>query len=110
MRKIKLGDTRSEPVRESDIEKYLCAEVKKLGGMALKWSSMNTRGVPDRIVFIPGGLITFVELKAPGKKQTPLQLQMAEKLKRLGHPVRVIDSKEKVNEFVRNLKEMKELL
>ncbi len=100
MRKIKLGDDHPEPTRESTIEIYLCQEVKKLGGLALKWSSMNVRGVPDRIVLMPNCPAVFVELKAPGKKPTALQAQMIQKLKDLGNTVQVIDSKEGVRQFL----------
>ena len=53
-------------MEESKIEKYLKSKVEKLGGECLKFNS-GVVGVPDRIVILPGGKITFIELKAPGK-------------------------------------------
>ncbi|ENC2022833.1 VRR-NUC domain-containing protein [Escherichia albertii] len=79
--------------RESLIEKYLVAEVKKAGGVALKFVSPGRRSVPDRIVLLPGGRIVFVECKAPGKPARADQLREHERLRALGFTVVVLDSK-----------------
>lgn len=44
----------------------------------------------------------FVELKAPGQKPRAEQLRIHEKLRKLGAKVYVIDSKERVREFIQN--------
>jgi hypothetical protein len=88
-------------LRERDIEQYLRKRVKEKGGTAYKFESPGNAGVPDRIVVFPGGRIIFVELKAPGKKPTNLQLAQHRKLTNLGCTVLVIDSKEKVDEFIK---------
>lgn len=90
-------------IREKNIEKYLREQVKAAGGWAPKWESPGNAGVPDRIIFFPGGRIFFVELKAPGRKPTPLQLVKAEKIQGYGQTVLVIDSKQKVDEFIRHV-------
>lgn len=54
-------------MRESVVEKKFAAEVKKRGGLAVKFVSPGFNGVPDRLVLFPGGRLAFVELKAPGK-------------------------------------------
>ena len=69
--------------------------------MAAKWVSPSMSGVPDRIVFLPGGKIIFVELKRPGERPTALQDRIIEILRRLGADVRVVDSMEKVDEIFR---------
>ncbi len=46
------------------------------------------------------GRITFVELKAPGKKPTPKQLWEHQRLEKLGHEVHVLDSYESVDSFI----------
>jgi len=85
---------------EKQIEQYLVKQVKKLGGRAYKFVSPGNSGVPDRLVCLPGGRIIFVELKAPGKKPTPLQLAKHRELHRLGFTVLVLDSEELIdNEF-----------
>lgn len=80
--------------RESVIEKKLVAEVKKAGGIAWKFVSPGRRGVPDRIILLPGGRIIFVECKAPGKKPRPEQLRLHRKLNALGFKVFILDSKD----------------
>jgi len=85
---------------EKTIEKYLVQQVKSVGGLALKWVSPGHAGVPDRIVFFPGGCVVLVELKAPGKKPTPLQTKIHENLKKLGAKVDVIDSMDEVKKFI----------
>lgn len=90
-------------MRERQIEQKLRNGVKAKGGLALKFVSPGTAGVPDRIVLVPGGRVYFVELKAPGKRLSPKQVKMATVLERLGHRVEVIDSMEKVKEFVEGL-------
>lgn len=85
---------------ESDVEKYLRVEVKKLGGLALKFLSPSMNGVPDRIVLLPGSRIFFVELKSKGKKARPLQLAVHRVFSNLGHNVYILDSKEQVKEWL----------
>ncbi|WP_370222017.1 VRR-NUC domain-containing protein [Cytobacillus sp.] len=90
-------------MRERDIENYLRQQVKKLKGIAYKFESPGNAGVPDRIVLLPGGRMQFIELKAPGKKPTPLQLSQHRKINKVGFSVLVIDSKEGVDEFITSL-------
>ena len=42
-------------MREREIEEWLREQIKNLGGKALKFTSPGNDGVPDRIVFLPGG-------------------------------------------------------
>ena len=87
-------------MRERDIENYLREQVKQIGGRAYKFEAPGNAGEPDRLVLLPDGLVFFVELKAPGKKPTALQLSQHRKLEKLGHHVLVIDSKEMVDSFI----------
>lgn len=92
-----------DTVRERDVEKYFVRQVAKVGGKAMKWSSPSNNGVPDRIVFLKyplGPSVLFVELKAPGKKPTPLQQKVHEELRALGEKVYVVDSKAAVDKFL----------
>ena len=90
-------------MREKDVEAHLRNEIKKIGGKAYKWESPGNAGVPDRIIFLPDGRVHFVELKAPGKKPTALQLAQHRKLAQLGQQVYVLDSKEAVNDFIQEV-------
>jgi hypothetical protein len=82
---------------ENRIERRLVQRAKEAGGMAIKWVAPAMAGVPDRIVFLPGGVVIFVELKAPGKQSSPLQVRIQQMLKDLGADVRVLDSLEAVD-------------
>lgn len=85
---------------EKHIEKELRIRVKNVGGWALKFVSPSVRGVPDRIVLMPGCKIYFVELKAEKKKPSPLQILVHDTLRKFGFKVYVIDSIIKVKEFI----------
>lgn len=60
-------------MRESMVERHLRERIEKAGGKCWKWVSPGRRGVPDRIVIMPNGVIAFVETKAPGKTEEKLQ-------------------------------------
>lgn len=88
---------------EREVETYLRNEVKKAGGKAYKFESPGNDGVPDRIVIFQGNRIYFVELKRPGGKPRPLQIKKMNELRSFGCKVGVIDTKKKVDNFVRNV-------
>ena len=96
---------KGENMRENTIEQNLIKQVKKLGGMALKFVSPGTTGVPDRIVILPGGIIFFAELKRPGGAPRKRQGLMIRRLKELGAAAFVIDSKEKVEKVLQEITE-----
>lgn len=100
---------RNEAKNEKDVEKYLNQEVAKLGGKSYKWVSVNNRAVPDRIVLLPFGIVKIVELKAPGKRPTPLQAKVHEYMRTLCHDVIVIDTKFKVDIAINHWREELEL-
>ena len=78
-------------MREKQVEQKLVAEVRKRGGICPKFVSPGFDGMPDRLVLLPGGVMAFAELKAPGKKPRPLQLARHRLLRELGFKVYVID-------------------
>lgn len=90
-------------MREKDVEIYLRDEVRKAGGKAYKFESPGNDGVPDRLVIFPGNRIYFVELKAQGKKPRPLQIKQMRDLASFGCDVRVIDSIELVDQFLKEV-------
>lgn len=83
-------------MRESVIERKLVTEVKKRGGLAVKFVSPGLDGVPDRLVLFPGGKMAFVELKAPGKNMRPIQERRARQLTALGFRVYCVDNNEMI--------------
>lgn len=87
-------------MRESDIEDYLVDAVKFLGGEIRKVSWIGRNGAPDRVVMMPDGRLLWCELKAPGKKPSPVQLREHARMARCGQHVHVIDSIEQVDEVL----------
>jgi hypothetical protein len=85
---------------EKKLEQKLTKNVKSIGGIALKFYSQYNTGYPDRIVLLPGGVVYFVELKAPGKKPTAKQQMIHERLQELNLIVKIIDSEESLAEFI----------
>ena len=86
----------SEKVLEAKLRKEITAR----GGMALKLLSQLHRGLPDRLVLMPGGRTYFAEIKTTGKKPTTLQVHCHHDLIGLGFPVFVIDSTQKLEEML----------
>lgn len=88
-------------MRERTLENKLVHAVAQRGGVAYKWSAPSNRGVPDRIVFLPGwDKPVFVEMKAPGKKATKLQTHTHNRLRRFKQTVVVIDSVEGIEQLL----------
>lgn len=87
--------------RERDIELYLIRKVEERGGLALKFTSPGNDGVPDRIVMLPFGKITFVELKTERGRLSAIQKWQQERLRKRGCEVRTIWSKLQVDEWMR---------
>ncbi len=78
-------------ILESDIEHKLVRELKKLGIFHVKMNGISQRGWPDRLILLPGGIILFIELKAPGRESnlSAHQANVIDRLRELGFPVLV---------------------
>lgn len=90
---------------EKRLEKKLREEVKKLGGVALKFWCMSFTGFPDRMVLMPDSRIWFVELKSTGEKLKRRQPFVKRLLERLGFEVLVLDTEILLNEFLKRIQE-----
>ena len=88
---------------EKTLEHKFVTEVKRVGGLALKFVSPGFDGVPDRLVLLPGGRLGFVEVKAPGKRTRPLQLAQHRLLRRLGFKVYVLDDEGQIGGIIRDI-------
>ena len=88
---------------EKTLEHKFVTEVKRVGGLALKFVSPGFDGVPDRLVLLPGGRLGFVEVKAPGKRPRPLQLARHRLLRRLGFKVYVLDDERQIGGIIRDI-------
>ena len=100
---IHLVTQKNRIMNEKLIERKLRESVKKLGGLALKFSSPYHRGMPDRIILIPGNRIAFAELKTTGKKPTELQKKAIAELQAMGFKAEVIDSQDGLNKFLEKI-------
>lgn len=87
---------------ESEVEKHLRRRVESLGGVAVKLEVRGTRGWPDRLVLLPGGRAAFVELKRPRKAKgtSAHQDEKLGLLRLLGFEATVLDTKEKIDDWV----------
>ena len=92
---------------EKELEKNLVDRVKKLGGKAFKFVSPGNAGVPDRLAILPGNKVGFAEIKRPGGKTTILQERQIRFIRSLDCFVMVVDSEEKIDEFIEVLQNAK---
>lgn len=96
--------TRAREGIVSASEKVLEAELrercKALGWMCIKLTSQYQRGLPDRLILMPGGRVCFVEIKTTGKKPTALQRVTHERLRALGYRVEVVDTTESLDNLI----------
>jgi hypothetical protein len=78
---------------ERDIEKDNCEYARKrYMAMALKFSSPQRRNVPDRMFVFSGGIIGFIEYKAPGGVPTSGQEREMQRLRDRGCRVEWTDN------------------
>lgn len=89
-------------MKESTVEEHLIEGVRARRGLCIKFLP-SVAGVPDRIVFLPTGVIKLVELKAPGGKLRPDQRIMHKRLAERGVPVAVLSSIGEVDEWLQTL-------
>lgn len=87
---------------EKEVERYLTNRIKELGGYCRKWVAPGNNGVPDRIVLLKGKA-AFIETKAPEKKARKLQAKEMEEIRGQGFFSEVIDTREKVDAFIREV-------
>ena len=87
---------------EKVLERNLNKEVKALGGWSIKILSNFITGLPDRLVLLNGSAY-FVEVKSEGKKPSSIQRVVHKKLEALGFPARVIDTTEKLDNFIKGI-------
>lgn len=87
-------------MKEKVIEFQLIRAVKKMGGIAPKFTSPGLDGMPDRLVLLPEGKCGFVEVKAPGKKPRALQEARIGMLRELGFRAYVLDGTDQIGRIL----------
>lgn len=88
---------------EKNIEAHLVKAVRRIGGVAYKFTSPAHRGVADRVVCLPGGAVWFIELKTEGGRLSPLQKVFADEMTRLNQKYVCLWSKENVDTWLQQL-------
>ena len=86
---------------EKNIEAHLVKSVRRIGGVAYKFTSPAQRGVADRVVCLPDGSTWFVELKAAGGRLSPLQQVFQSEMARLRQKYVCLWSREHVDEWIK---------
>ena len=83
---------------ETPVERALVDAVSARGGLAIKLMPAM-RGLPDRLVLLPGGKTRLVELKAPGERPRESQKMVHKYLDAMGHLVTTIDTVEEARRW-----------
>ena len=87
-------------MKEAQLEKIFVDGIKDLGGWAIKMNPAGLRGIPDRLVLLPGGLVFFVELKIKTGRLAPWQVMIHMKLEKLGFRVHTVWDRDQVYSFL----------
>lgn len=87
---------------EAHLEEVFSREVKKAGGWSIKFNSIGTNGLPDRIVFYKC-FTWLVELKTPKGTIQPIQKNIHKKFSDHGFKVRIVRSREDILAFVEDM-------
>ena len=90
--------------KEKAIELYIIRKTNEIGGITIKGSATNAVGFPDRIILIPGGSCSFLEVKTQGKKPTGIQEHWLTRLSNIGFKSECVDTKKKVDLFFDEIK------
>lgn len=88
---------------EKVLERRLANQVKRMKGLCVKIHSANVNGLPDRLILLPGNKHFFVELKSKGKTPSPVQEVMIKRLRERDCRVEVIDTIEKLENFLKEI-------
>lgn len=88
--------------RESALEKTLRQAVRTAGGLCIKLPAMWYRGIPDRMVLLPGGRLYFIELKTSKGKPSVHQLRYQIFLRKLGFYSGIIQGETQLKEFIKD--------
>ena len=85
-----------------EIEDHLRKKCTEKGWACKKFSGPKKKGIPDCVITAPGGTVLYVEMKAPGKKPTPLQRNDSLNATH-GIHVFVVNSKENIDVLVNTI-------
>lgn len=85
---------------EKEIESRMRKMVRERKGLFYKFVSPGNRGVPDRIVITPQGVVWFVELKTTTGKLSAIQKHRKSELEKCGANVRAVFGWDAAKQFI----------
>ena len=88
---------------EKALERYFCAQMRRLGYPCIKQFNPYEAGWPDRLIVLPRGRVIWVEFKSTGQKPTELQLQRHTDLRALYHVVYTVATREEADTIIRHI-------
>lgn len=89
--------------KESEAEDALRRGIMRMGGIAFKFVSPGNRGVPDRLIALPGGRAVFVEMKRDTGTPGKLQVWQHKRLRSLGFEVYTVYGQDGVRDLLAGL-------
>ncbi len=93
-----------DEIRERTVEQHLVRGLEKIGVSCIKFIPDLMRGMPDRMVLLPGGRIVWVELKTDTGHLEPIQQVRHKELEQAGQIVRVVWSTEEADNLIEEIK------
>lgn len=87
-------------MKEAALERRLVQAVRKAGGLCIKLPAILYRGIPDRMILLPGATIFFVELKADGGRVSVHQDRYRTFLHKLGFKSFIIEGLRDLEAFM----------
>ena len=78
--------------------------VKEIGGIAYKFTSPAHRGVADRLVVLPGGVVWFVEVKKVGGRMSTLQELFKRDMLKLNQNYMTLWDMDDVDTFIKGVR------
>jgi hypothetical protein len=91
-------------MREAQLERYFVSACRREGWKAIKLLP-SEKGVPDRLVLTPGGLVFFVELKTETGRVSPAQREWHRRAAVLGTHVYVVKGRNEVDQWIETVKQ-----
>lgn len=95
---------------EASIQRGIVDWLRSGGVFVIKLQLIGFTGMPDLALFLPGGRLQLIEVKRPGGVLSKRQVYVFNVLKRLGHSVLVVFSKEEAIEELQKCPTLKEVL
>lgn len=88
---------------ESKLERNFYERIRYANGQCIKLYAATVTGIPDRLILMPEGRLWFVELKKEDGRVKPRQKVMHRMLKSMGFKVRILWSKEDIDNFINEI-------